>query len=160
MLAENKVSISIPEEELNNNVNEIIGLANSVKPYLITLSPDDRVKIPKMGEGTVRFVDKTLDYAGTNPEFMPVYVDVEELRKDVKAVKDLMRLYNPLKQLISMIDDTMMEAGSEAYIAALAYYNSVKEGAKRKVDGAKIIADDLGQRFAVRNKSVEIPSEN
>ena len=105
-----------------------------------------------MGEGTVRFVDKTLEYAGTNPEFLPPYVDIEELKKDVSAVKDLMRIYIPLKQLISMLDDTMMEAGSEAYVAALTYYNSVKVGAKRKVDGAKIIADDLGQRFAVRNK--------
>ena len=40
-----------------------------------------------------------------------------------------------------------MMAGSEAYIASLSYYNSVKMAAKLNVPGAKPIYDDLKKRF-------------
>jgi hypothetical protein len=46
----------------------------------------------------------------------------------------------------------MMLAGSEAYIAALAYYNSVKQAAKMNVPGARAIYDDLSKRFPGRPK--------
>jgi hypothetical protein len=41
-------------------------------------------------------------------------------------------------------------SGSEAYTAALAYYNSVKQAAKMNVPNAKSIYKDLKQRFEKR----------
>jgi hypothetical protein len=38
-------------------------------------------------------------------------------------------------------------AGSEAYVTALAYYNSVKLGAKLDVPNAKAVYSDLKIRF-------------
>jgi hypothetical protein len=43
--------------------------------------------------------------------------------------------------------DTQMLAGSDAYTAALAYYNSVKQAAKMNVPNAKTIQEELGKRF-------------
>ena len=40
-----------------------------------------------------------------------------------------------------------MLAGSEAYTAALAYYQSAKTAAKRKIPGAEVIYRDLAERF-------------
>jgi hypothetical protein len=45
-----------------------------------------------------------------------------------------------------------MMAGSEAYVSALSYYNSVKTAAKMNVPGAKIIFEDLSKRFAKPNR--------
>ena len=41
-----------------------------------------------------------------------------------------------------------MLSGSEAYIALLAYYNSVKIASRMNIAGATAIYDDLKQRFS------------
>ncbi|WP_339923198.1 hypothetical protein [uncultured Cyclobacterium sp.] len=44
-----------------------------------------------------------------------------------------------IQQVESSLNDTVMVAGSEAYLGALSYYNSVKYATKLNVAGAKII---------------------
>ena len=56
-------------------------------------------------------------------------------------------LARPIEQLNRTLDDTIMLSGSEAYVAALAYYNSVKRAAKINVPGALTIHEDLKKRF-------------
>jgi hypothetical protein len=48
-----------------------------------------------------------------------------------------------------------MVAGSEAYLGALSYYNSVKYATKLNVADAKIIYEDLKQRFQKSRTSGE-----
>lgn len=55
-----------------------------------------------------------------------------------------------------MDNDTIMMAGSEAYIAALMYYNSIKRVAAENVPGAKAIYDDLKVRFEINQKKPPI----
>ena len=52
-----------------------------------------------------------------------------------------------MEQQNSSLVDTIMLCGSEAYKAALAYYNSVKQGAKMNVTAAASIYSDLKKRF-------------
>jgi hypothetical protein len=47
----------------------------------------------------------------------------------------------------------MTLAGSEAYVAGLTYYGSSKEGVKRKVPNAILIAEELGERFPDRSRA-------
>ena len=75
-------------------------------------------------------------------------MDVPEMEIDLKAVNDLLDIYRPLLQLTQKLDDSIMLSGSEAYVASLAYYNSVKVGAKMNIPNAKAIHDDLKKRFA------------
>jgi len=48
-----------------------------------------------------------------------------------------------------------MLAGSEAYVAALSFYNSVKQAAKLNVPEAKTIYEDLKKRFAGQGVKTE-----
>jgi hypothetical protein len=70
----------------------------------------------------------------------------------------LMSLLQLAEPLCDNLRDTQMLAGSEAYTAALAYYNSVKQAAKMNVPNAKTIQEELGKRFkgqgVVRNPTV------
>jgi hypothetical protein len=74
-------------------------------------------------------------------------MQTQELMIDVKAYSDLILVYREVDQLCTQLDDTVMMSGSEAYTAALAYYNSVKQAAKMNVPNAKSIYKDLKQRF-------------
>lgn len=151
------ISIQIPPEvlvqvlDLQSQINQLMA------PYVIALTPDERHDLPKMVEKTVSFVSKALDYAESNPEFAPKYLDIKALQTDVKAVTDLTSVEQPVQNLFIQLNDTIMMSGSEAYIAALMYYNSVKAAARRNVPGAKAIYDDLKVRFEQARKKTPSP---
>ena len=148
MSTENLVSIKISSADLNKINQAVSALNATLKPLLTSLTTEQRMEIPKMGDGTEPFVEKTMDYAKSNPEFAPPFMDVAEMEIDLQAVKDLTNVYRPLLQLITQLDDSIMLSGSEAYVASLAYYNSVKMATRMNVPSAKPIYQDLKQRFA------------
>ena len=147
-MQENQISIEIVPADLQKILDAMGVIANTFKPYLIALTPEERQRIPKMSDATLPFVQKALDYASTNPSFVPAYIDVSELKTDLVAVNVLAEVQRPLAQISQSLEDTMMLCGSEAYIAALAFYNSVKLAAKLKVPGAESIYEELSTRFA------------
>lgn len=140
-------SSQIPQEIIDqaqtklNEVNEIL------KPYLITLTNEQRMTLPKMGEKSLSFVTDANNYSVKNPELLPAFVSREEFDIDLADASNLKRLQLTSDQLATSINDTMLTAGSEAYTAALAFYNNVKLGAKQNVSGAKDIFNALKSRF-------------
>ena len=147
MSQDNLVSISISAEDDQAITDALQVLQDKLQPYLIALTPDDRRKLPKMSNRTIPFVQKSLEYAETNTQFAPVFVDIPEMKKDVEAVNKLTQYFRIIDELHEHLDDTVMLAGSEAYVAALAFYNSVKLASKMKQQGAEPIYDDLKERF-------------
>lgn len=149
---ENIISIQIPESDVKQVTEYLSKIQEILKPYLIALSAEERQRMLKMGDKTVSFVEKTLDYVKNNPEFVPAYMNVLEFEKDTIAVKNLITMLNPVVQLEQGLNDTEMLAGSEAYTAALIYYNSVKQAAKNNIPNAAAIYDDLSKRFDGQGK--------
>ena len=144
---DNKINAPIPGELFTQALEKINSAATDLKPYLIALTTSQRRKIPKMADGTEPFVTKALDYSGTNPEFTPPFTNAEDFSTDLDTRSKAKQLINPLEQLLSDLTDTSLQAGSEAYVAALSYYNSVKQAAKMSIPGSKPIYEDLKQRF-------------
>lgn len=159
---ENRVHIEIAPDDLTA-LQEAIGVLNTtLGPMLKTLDVQERRTLPKMGDGTEPFVTKTIEYAKTNAQFLPPFVSVDEMEVDFKSVEDLQTVLRPMKQLVAGLEDTIMLAGSEAYVSALSYYNSVKIGQKMNMPGAETIYKDLKKRFDKRgsgkNNEMENPS--
>ena len=144
---ENNISIQIPAETLAKVKANLTECTELLRPYLVALTADDRQNLPKMSDKTVPFVDKVLDYTGTNPEFAPPFVSIPELKTDMKAYEEMESLLQLAAPLCDNLRDTQMLAGSEAYTSALAYYNAVRQAAKMNVPNAKTILEDLSKRF-------------
>jgi hypothetical protein len=149
------VSIVIPPDVLAQVIDLQTQVKNLLAPYLVALTPDQRHDLPKMSDKTVTFVQKTLEYTNAYPQFAPAYLDVEALQVDVKAVDDLTSIEQLVENLSMQLNDSILMSGSEAYVAALTFYNSVKIAARRDVPSAKAIFDDLRVRFEqARKKAV------
>ena len=146
------ISLNIPEEDKTAISGAIQVLKDKLFPHLVSLTPDERMELPKMGDKTVSFVTKNFEYSGENPEMVPVYVDKAKLGTDVNGVIELRGYYLPLQQICDALSDSIMLAGSEAYVSALSIYNVVKDAAKRGVPGAQTIYEDLRSRFPGRPK--------
>ena len=136
MSKENQVSIEISPADLKTVLEAVKLVETILKPYLIALTPTERRKKTKMGEKTVSFVEKITEYAVTNPEFKPAFMNAEDLLR-------------PLAQLASTLDDTILLSGSEALMTSLMYYASIKQANKSNVPNAKPIYDDLKKRYEI-----------
>lgn len=149
---ENRISIAINDEAIANITAAITTIEQNL-PKLINLTVDERKSLPKMGDRTLAFVSKALEYTKQNSQIVPSFMEVAEFEKDVIAVTALSKVLIPLQQLTEKLDDTTMLAGSEAYSAALVFYNAVKGAAKAGVPGMKTVYDDLQVRFPGRGKT-------
>ena len=115
-------------------------------PFLLDLSPEERHALPKMGDRSLAFVNKALEVATQNPDFLPRSFDLEAMRRDVELLAALRPIVLALTQLRELVDDSALQVGSEAYVAALAVYQYARaSGGSAALDGA---LDDLGRRFA------------
>ncbi len=152
---QNQISIQIPPKERQAIIQKLEEVYTALKPYVIALTLEERRQLPKMSDGNAPFVEKALRYAKAQPELAPPFLKVEEMDIDFKAVNDLASILHVANRISSDLDDTIKLAGSEAWMAALAYYNSVKLGAKMNVPGARTVYEDLGKRFEKRSRRTE-----
>ena len=150
---ENRLSITIPTADLAAAKAALQQVQTILAPYVIALTPEQRKTIPKMSDGTEPFVAKVIEYAADAPQFLPPFVDRQEFDKDWQAISGLLPLLRLCTQIEDTLSDTTMMAGSEAYVSALSYYNSVKQAAKVNAPDAKAIYEDLRKRFERKSRS-------
>lgn len=140
-------SQSIPQnilDEVKQKISESIALLN---PFIVSLTPEERSDLAKLGDKTLAFVEKSKTHSVDNPQLRPSYFNIDEFLIDYNDFSNLRSVVSLAVQLQHNVEDTMMLAGSEAYIASLSFYNSARDAARRDVPGAKAVYDDLKVRF-------------
>ena len=158
MANENRSNVQIPSEVITT-VTDLIQQANAaLAPYVTPLTNEQRKSMLKMSDKTLAFVQKSVAYADTNPEFVPPYMNVGELQIDFANAMQLDGVFRLAEQLCNNLNDSEMVAGSEAYHTALMYYNTVKQGDKNGIAAARSIYEDLQKRFPGRTK-LAVPTE-
>jgi hypothetical protein len=144
---DNIISIEVTPEDKTAIETALTSLQTTLGKYVIVLTPDQKKEMAKMSDKSIAFVEKVSDYKTSNPEFVPAYMNTAEFDKDLKAVQELRDFQRVVEQQNSSLVDTITLCGSEAYRAALGYYNSVKQAAKMNVPAAADIYADLKKRF-------------
>ena len=124
-------------------------------PGLITLTPDERKAYTGVGERTVPFIQKAIDYSSRNIAFVPSFISLNDLEVDFQATQQLMQVSKQLNELQNQIDDTLLVAGSEAYTASLAIYKTIQQAASHSVAGAAEAANDMSSRFPGRKPAAK-----
>ena len=130
------ISASLSDTQRMQIIQHLKDAEQPMLPFLINLTMDEKQSLPKMKDGSEPFVSKALSYAEANPQFVPPYTNVPELRKDFALVQQLTLILQQVHILLEKLNDTSTAVGSEAYVAALGFYNSVKQAAKMNVPGA------------------------
>ena len=151
----NKHNQSIPQEVLDqvkSKIEEAIGL---IRPYSVVMTADERASALKVGDKAFTFITKVFAYTKTNPEFIPNYLNIDELNVDFQDAGGHVDVVSLLNQLYNYFDDTKLTARSEAYSASLYYYGNVQQAASVNLPGAKAIYDDLKQYFPRTGKPAE-----
>lgn len=146
-MQKNLISVEIPKEVTTEVVAKLQEIKALLAPYTASLTKEDRVALAKMGDKSLAFVSKVVEYVETNPKFIPAMMNVAEFKKDFSANQQMTPLQTLCDQLSESVKDTTILTGSEAYTQALYYYNNVKMFAKTGDTEAKVIYEELSQRF-------------
>jgi hypothetical protein len=144
-MPENRVSASLTQAD-QQAVLAAIQTIRQKLPFLIDLTPDERRKLPKIGDTGHNFAAQALTVATQNPDILPRAFDVAEFQQDVDLMAALRPLVTALTQLQELLEDTYLEVGSEAYAAALAVYGYAK--ASNKGAALDSLLEGMAQRFA------------
>ena len=147
MAQENLVEFTLTQDEKIAAERAIATLLEILGPKLITLTAEERRNAIKLGDKSVAFMQKAVEYATAHADLAPAFLDISSFSADADALKQIDTLYNPLLQLVDRLSDTRFLSGSEAYNAALIFYSSVKTAAAQNVPNAKTILADLSERF-------------
>jgi len=151
MSKKNQISTAITAEQSTAVMESINSINESLSHVLtINLTADERSAMLKMGDKTLSFVQKALEYAAQHENLRPTFLDLVEAKKDYELAAGLQVIKQGLSALLRAVEDAEMMAGSEAYEAALIFYNSVKGAARSNIAGSQAIEDDLKQLFPRR----------
>lgn len=142
--------------EARQAIMEAIATIREQLPFLVDLSPEQRRELPKMGDGSRAFVERTLEVAKQNPDFLARSFDLEEFGRDVALYAALSPIYLAVAQLQELIDDTLLAVGSDAYTAALeAYAYAKRAGTTQGLDELKALMSKRFKRTRNSNSDSE-----
>jgi len=135
---ENRVGDPLPgEAEVGKLVTDVHTLRTKAEKFCVALTADERKKAVKFREGgdaIVALVGKLLDEHGvTLPD-----VTRDGMTADVQLARRIEPLRASVASLLQLLDDTILEAESEAWWAATASYTAL---ARMSKGNARLEAD-------------------
>ncbi|MEM6719886.1 MAG: hypothetical protein AAF611_11245 [Bacteroidota bacterium] len=156
-LTNNRLSVTITEETLAS-VRTKIDELTALLPFLIGLTPDERMTLPKISKSNKLFVDDAISSMENTPEILPSYLEPQEVRKDYELYQQLNTISLMMDELAEKINDTRILAGSEAYAASLMAYRMYKAATDSGIPGVETIYQRLQERFANQGGSRTEPT--
>jgi len=113
----------------------------------------DRRRLNGVGIKKLGFIGRALLLASENEEFLPHYLTLRKFQADNQYFLSLRSAYDVLMQVKEILWNVIIEAADVLYTDGLEYYSSVKDAAKRRVDPAETLFNDLAVFFKSRGGS-------
>jgi hypothetical protein len=142
---QNIISLNLTNEDLAA-IDAAIATLKGAFAAFVTLQPDDRRSLMKMGDKSEAFCRQTLSLLAANPQMVPPNLGLEEAQADLTALDQIRPRIQQLRQLVERADDTEMALGSDVIGVALEGYALLKVSGKG--EGLKHARRELSARWA------------
>jgi len=157
MSTDNRISAEI-NPKVKQEILAKIGEIEALLPFLISLTPEDRRKIPHIATERGAMDDAFARQMATYPDLVPNFVDTAELARDRVLRSDLLDVLARVDALQEKLQDTVQAVGSDIYQAFLAFYANVQQAAKRGLTSAGTILNDLKRFFPRSGRASSAPA--
>ena len=139
------------DAQLSNENKDLIitklSEVDALLPFTIKISAKERRRVSALGKKTRGFVEAALKYSKTQPQIIPVYLDMAKKTQDMELFLQISELLSVLGPIYEKLRETSMVSGAEAYHSARIYYDAVKVAVKSGQPGSEVIAKELGSIF-------------
>jgi hypothetical protein len=156
IMQQNLISATLSNTVVAEVETHVKAIATLLAGVLQNLEAKDRQAMAKMGDKTLAFVQKALQYAGQDAAMLPSYISLPEAAADLALTRQLDGILKLMAPLCQSVQDTVMMAGSDCYIAGLGIYGHIKAAAANNVQGATAIAQDLSGRFPGKSRKKQM----
>jgi len=143
-------------DQLNEELNQIKTLLDDYSQHLRAL---DRRRLNGVGVRKLGFIERAYEIALENSEFLPHYLTIERFGEDIQYFMDFRSLVDITSQIREKLWNITIQSSDIAYTDALEFYASVREAAKRRVDAAETIFNELSAFFRRNRTETEEPTE-
>ncbi len=150
---QNLVSLNFSNEDLAA-IDEAIATLKRVFAPLITLQPQQRRELTKMGDKSEVFARQAIGLVASNPQIVPPNLGLAEAQADLAALDALRPRLQQLRTLVERADDTEMALGSDLMAVALDAYGLLKVSGKD--EGLRHARRELSARWT---KAPRTPQE-
>jgi hypothetical protein len=154
--AKNKTAKAInPITNLIGQVQDLMDDFSSIEEVNSTLSTAERRRLIGAGVRNYGFIDKAFDIANDNPSFIPKFLTVDDLWKDMHNFEDMRQLVWVLEKFLQLANEAMLIRGDRIFRDALFIYNNLRELSRARVPGAQPLFEALLKFFRRRTRPGE-----
>jgi hypothetical protein len=126
-----------PVKQLTEQLQEMMEGLQKDCPTDAHLTAKEHHRFHGAGMKSYGFIIKTFEVAEANPELAPHFLNVKLLNVKLSKLNDIMALKGVLAQFAEFVETAYLINSDDCYHDALAYYDSLKEAVKMKVDAAE-----------------------
>ena len=147
----------ITHEMTNEQFEQMVQSIKSLDANLgfaINLTIEQNQRLHKMGDKSVAFVTKTMDYSMDRPDLVPSCSDLADFRRDYDLANKLRNLLEILQPVVQKMKDSYVLVGANTFSSSRKIYAYIKAAALAGAPGATAISNDLRKRYA-RTKPIE-----
>lgn len=153
-MSQNLISLNLSDAALAE-VDAALAVIEKHFAQLISLTPEERRSLAKMGDKTEAFCRQTLMVLAQNPQVIPPSLDLAEAQNDLANLDKLRPRIQRLRVLLALGDDTDMALGSDVYDTCLDGYAILKVSGKGA--GLEVLRQAMSVRFNRSSKAKAIP---
>ena len=158
-MSKQNISVELTGEAYGQ-ISQGIRDLDSLLTFAVNLTPEERRNYSTMGDKSIAFVEKAVQYVDERPDLVPPYLDIPEFKKDLELARQLRNLLMILDPVVEKISDSCLAAGADAFEAARKLYNYVKTASESGAPGSDSIAAELKKRFVRKKASPQVNDEN
>jgi hypothetical protein len=137
----------VQRESIDGNLNSI----NEALAFLVSLTPQERKRLPKMGQRSRAFVEDAIEAGIRNPGLLPRSLEPVEMRNQLELTDQIRGIAASVAQLNERLTDTLTLLGSQLYEDARLVYQMTRTKAA-KDDGLKSATEALARRFSKQGR--------
>lgn len=138
----NRISASIDDHTIQD-INLSLEKVRASLPFLLQLIAADRPSLPHLDVELKPFLEKAVNDSKNFPDLVPPGLDVDELERDYVLYQQLVDIVQPIQELLDLVQDTALAAGSDAFETAIIFYKNVRMSARLGDESANKVLEGL-----------------
>ena len=147
-------------EEMISDITNMTGVFIDLSDLDGNLTSTERLRLIGVKMRNYGFIEKAIDIIRDYPEFTPPKFSFQEMEDKYHAFVELRHLVWLLEQFSQVAKDNELSMATDLYRDALRVYGSLQELSRAKVEGTKILFDELKSHFRRRKQEGTEPAEH
>jgi hypothetical protein len=125
----------------------IMGVIADIDKYTANLRALDRQRHNGVGMKRFGFIEETFRLAKQFPQYYPHWLNTGKFQTDLNLFDSIKSLVDACRSLEEKAWNINIESSDMIYTNALEYYSQVQDAAKRRVDAAETLYEELHKFF-------------